>query len=140
MPKAQVEQIFKLSARALWNLIGDFGDMGKWSGRPPDACLQEGEGIGCLRTLTIRDGAVIVDRLEAQTEFSYTYSIVSSPLPFKSYQATMAVEAINDSSSKFTWSGEFEPQGISDEESIKFATNMYQMGIGLMKDTIDKMS
>ena len=47
------DHVFELPADALWGLIGDFGATGKWSGRPPEACVQTGEGIGALRTLTL---------------------------------------------------------------------------------------
>lgn len=130
------EQAFDLPVDELWALIGDFGDTGKWSGRPPDACVQDGQGIGALRTLTLADGRVIVDRLDAQTPYSYSYSIVRSPLPYASYRATMAVEAIDPSSSRLIWTGEFEPHGIGDEEAIAFTRGVYAMGIGLMQKTL----
>ena len=138
MPTVQSEHIFNLSADDLWALIGDFGDTGKWSGRPPEACVQEGHGIGALRTLTLDDGRKIVDRLEAQGERSYSYSIVSAPLPYKSYRATMTVTPIDATSAKFTWTGVFEPAGMTDEQCVEFTKGVYQMGIGLMTRTIAK--
>ena len=136
MPTVTTEQVFELPVADLWALIGDFGDTGKWSGRPPEGCVQEGEGIGTLRTLTLADGRKIVDRLEAQTANSYSYSIVTSPLPYKSYRATMAVAPIDATSTRFTWTGEFEPLGMSDEEAIAFTKGVYAMGIGLMQKTL----
>jgi hypothetical protein len=138
MPTVHVEHIFNLPAHELWDLIGDFGDTGRWSGRPPEACVQEGQGIGALRTLTLDDGRKIVDRLEAQTANSYSYSIVSAPLPYKSYRATMTVSPIDGASSKFTWTGVFAPAGMTDEQGIEFTKGIYQMGIGLMTKTIAK--
>ncbi|MCE7998750.1 MAG: SRPBCC family protein [Rhodobiaceae bacterium] len=138
MLTTNVDEVFEHSADEIWDLIGDFGDMGRWSGRPPEACVQDGEGIGCLRTITLDDGQKIVDRLEAETALSYSYSIVSAPLPFESYRATMAVEPIDSTSCRFTWSGEFEPKGIADDKAIQFTQAMYHMGIGLMKDTLAK--
>ena len=131
------EHVFALPIVDLWAILGDFGQTGKWSGRPPEACVQEGGGIGALRTLTIADGRMIVDRLEAQGDHSYTYSVVSGPLPYKSYRATMAVEAVDATTTRFRWTGEFEPAGISDEQAITFTQNIYAMGIGLMRQTIE---
>lgn len=136
MLSVTAEQVFDLPVDELWALIGDFGDTGKWSGRPPEGCVQEGEGLGALRTLTLADGRKIVDRLEAQTAYSYSYSIVTAPLPYRSYRATMAVEPIDATSSRFRWTGEFEPKGIGDEEAIAFTEGIYAMGIGLMQKTI----
>lgn len=136
MPVVTAEHVFNLPVDDLWALIGDFGDTGKWSGRPPEGCVQEGEGIGAIRTLTLADGRKIVDRLEAQTQRSYSYSIVTSPLPYKSYRATMAVTPIDAASTRFIWTGEFEPLGMSDAEAIEFTKGVYAMGIGLMQKTL----
>ncbi len=136
MPSAQLVHIFNVPVDELWALIGDFGDTGRWSGRPPEACLQEGEGVGALRTLTLEDGRQIVDRLEAQGPYSYSYSIVRSPLPVSSYRATMEVAPVSATSSQLTWSGEFEPIGMSDAEAVSFWQSIYRMGVGLMEKTI----
>ncbi len=133
---ATVVHEFGIPAEELWELIGDFGNMEKWSGRGPGSCVQEGEGIGSFRTITLANGQEIVDRLEAVGDRSYTYSIVSSPLPFSSYRATMAVTAVNASVSELTWSGELEPKGLTDEEAIQAAEGMYHYGISLMEKTI----
>ena len=131
------EHVFQMPIDVLWAAIGDFGQTGKWSGRPAEACVQQGIGIGALRTLTIQDGRVIVDRLEAQTDTSYTYSIVSGPLPYKSYRATMAVEPVDAENTRFRWTGEFEAEGITDEKAIELTRNIYAMGIGMMRTTLE---
>ena len=136
MPTARIEHDFPLSADALWALLGDFGNTSRWSGRPPEACIQQGEGIGSLRTLTLDDGREIVDRLEAVGERSYSYSIVRSPLPVHRYNATMAVTPTGPVTSRLTWSGEFDPSGMSDADAVVFWENIYRMGIGLMEATI----
>ena len=76
-----------------------------------------------------------MDRLEAQGPYSYSYSIVSSPLPYASYRATMAVEPIDAGSSRFTWTGEFEPKDLSNDDGIAFTKRVYETGIGLMQRT-----
>jgi hypothetical protein len=139
MATAEMKHIFPLSADQLWDLIGDFGDTGKWSRRPSEACVQSGEGIGALRTLTVEDGRQIVDRLDAVGEKFYSYSVVTSPLPVTSYKATMAVKPLNSTSCEFTWSGEFEPIGISDTQAIAFFENVYRSGIAMMERTVSAM-
>lgn len=133
---ATVTHIFPIPVRVLWDLIGDFGNTGKWSGRPPEACIRDGEGIGALRTLTLADGRAIVDRLEAQGEYYYSYSIVTSPLPVRSYRATMSVAPLTDDSSVLTWSGDIEPEGLSDAQAIAFFEDIYRMGIRLINRSI----
>ena len=65
MLTASVVRRFNIAADQLWDLIGDFGHMQKWTGGSLESCVQEGEGVGSLRCLTLADGRVIVDRLEA---------------------------------------------------------------------------
>lgn len=132
---ATVTHVFPLSAVDLWNRIGDFYDTGKWSGRPPEACVAEGDGIGGLRTLTVQDGRVVVDRLEALGDLYYSYSIVRSPLPVKFYRATMSVAPLTEDICTFTWSGVFEPQGISEAEALAFFEGVYRSGIAMMNRT-----
>ncbi len=136
MPTVVAEHIFHLPVDDLWAILGDFGDTGRWSGRPKNACVQEGSGIGALRTLTIADGNRIVDRLEAQSDYSYSYSVVSGNLPWTTYFATMAVEPVDGKTSKFTWTGTFEPKGMTPERCIEFTKNVYAAGIALMKANI----
>lgn len=136
MATAEIKHVFPLSADQLWDLIGNFGDTGKWSGRPPEACKQSGAGIGALRTLTLEDGRQITDRLDAVGDKTYSYSIVTSPLPVVSYNATMAVKAIDASSCECTWSGKFEQIGMSDAEAVAFWKGIYRQRIGLMERTL----
>ena len=139
MLTAGVTRKFAIPAGKLWDLIGDFGNMSKWTGAGPESCVQEGQGIGSLRRLTLADGRVIVDRLEAQAERSYTYSIVTSPLPYKTYRATMHVTAVDQATSELTWTGEFEPIGLSDDEAIATTKGMYHYGISLMEKSVSRL-
>ncbi len=142
MANTSIEQVFDLHEDSLWDLIGEFGNMSKWTGLPASTCVQQGSGAGALRTLTLADGSTIIDRLEAQTERSYSYSIVNiddAPLPYSSYRATMKVERVSDTSSKLIWSGDFDPDGISDDEAVAVARRMYTMGIDMMKAAAAKL-
>ena len=133
---AQLKHQFAIPVADLWTLIGDFGDVGKWSGRPAEACMHEGEGIGSLRTLTLDDGRQVVDRLDAQGEDFYSYSIVTSPFPVVSYAATMSVAGVDDTTSELTWRGSIEPEGINDEDASAMFEAMYRYGVGLIERQI----
>ena len=138
MAKATVQQEFDIPSEQLWELIGNFGNMSKWTGLPADTCVQKGEGVGCIRTLTVPRGT-IVDRLDTIMENSYSYSVINaaeSPLPFESYKATMRVDPVSSTKSRLTWYGEFEPDNISEEEAVSNVENMYKMGIDMMKAAI----
>jgi hypothetical protein len=140
MPTATITHIFPLPAADLWAIIGDFGETGKWSGRPAAACVAEGTGIGALRTLTVQDGRVIIDRLEGQGEFYYSYSIAMAadeiPLPVSSYCATMSVAPLDAGHSTFIWSGMFTAKGIGDADAVVFFEDVYRSGIAMMEKAL----
>ncbi len=136
MARAQLKHAFAVSADSLWAMIGDFGDVGKWSGRPPEACRHEGSGIGSLRSLTLDGGGQIVDRLDAEGPRSYTYSIVASPLPVIAYTATMAVTSLGTDRCELDWHGTIEPDGISDAQAAEMFEGFYRYGVGLMEKQI----
>lgn len=138
MTATSVSKSYPVSADALWSLIGDFGNVQKWTGRGPESCISEGEGIGSLRTLNLADGRSIVDRLDAVGQRSYSYSIVTSPLPFNSYNATMAVAPIDAESCTFTWSGVFETIGMDEAQSIAFVQGIYQHGIAMIDAALER--
>ncbi len=136
MTRAKVVHVFDESADQLWELIGDFGDMEKWS--TGGTCVQEGEGVGALRTITMDDGRVIVDRLEDFGGRHYSYSIVESPLPFHRYLAKMEVMPLSEEKCQLVWSSDFEPKGMSDEEAIEYIEGVYHWGISMMIETLKR--
>lgn len=141
MAQAQVTHEFGVSVETLWDLIGDFGNMSAWGGRNLKSCIQEGSGIGALRTLTVAmpDGElVIIDRLEALTPFSYSYSIVRSNLPYLTYLAKMEVMGTGDGRSQLIWSSTFEPRGMDDAQAIAFTEGVYRRGIELIERALGK--
>ncbi len=133
MAHARIVHRFPVSADALWALIGDFGDTTKWSGSGPDVCRAEGKGVGSLRTLKLPTGAEIVDRLTAQGSLSYSYEVVSGPLPVETYEATMSVQPVDAATCDFTWVGHFTPKDIPDAAATAFFEGVYRQGIGMME-------
>ena len=135
MATASVQHEFDLSVDTLWELVGEFGNMSKWTGLPSETCVSDGEDVGAIRTLSLPNGGTIVDRLDAKSDHSYSYSIINmeeAPLPFSSYKATLAVQPISESRSRLDWGGEFTPDQLSEAETVAFAQNMYQRGLEMM--------
>lgn len=114
---------------AAWKAIGDFCGISAW--HPAVAkCEPSGEGTAKMRTLTLKDGAKI---LEKQLSFddktmSYSYAIVEAgPLPVANYTSTIAVKP-NGSGSKITWSGKFDPKG-DEAKAAEAIGGVYQGGL-----------
>lgn len=118
---------FAASPPELWTLVADFGGLHKFMDIDPYETV--GEGVGAKRSIPMGDGVVVevLDALDDEA-MSLTYSITSSPLPFKDYSATMVVTPSGEGS-LLTWTGTFEADGIPTEKAERLASGIYKGGI-----------
>jgi len=117
----------KLSADALWAKIGDFCGISKWH---PALEKCELSADGKTRTLTLKGGGTIVEAL-VKTDAagrSYTYSIVSGPLPVANYTSTISVAA-DGTGSVVTWVGNYDAKGANDADAKKTIDGVYDSGL-----------
>ena len=115
------------SADAVWAKIGAFCGIGKW--HPAiEKCVLSADGKE--RTLSLKGGGTIVEKLEKRDDaaHSYTYSIVSGPLPVTNYMSTISVAAAGTGST-ITWSGKYDAKGASDADAKKTIDGVYQGGV-----------
>ena len=117
----------KLSADALWAKIGDFCGIAKWH---PAFEKCELSADGKTRTLSLKGGGTIVEALVKMDAAgrSYTYSIVSGPLPVANYTSTISVAA-DGAGSTVTWVGKYDAKGASDADSMKAIDGVYDSGL-----------
>jgi hypothetical protein len=117
----------KLSADALWAKIGDFCGISKWH---PAIEKCELSADGKTRTLSLKGGGTIVEALVKMDApgRSYTYSIVSGPLPVANYTSTISV-AGDGTGSMVTWAGKYDAKGASDADSKKAIDGVYDSGL-----------
>jgi len=112
---------------AIWAKIGDFCGIAAW--HPAiEKCTLSADGK--VRTLAVKGGGVIHERLEKRDDaaHSYSYSIIDGPLPVANYLSTISVAA-DGAGSKITWIGKFDAKGASDAEAMKVMDGVYQAGI-----------
>jgi hypothetical protein len=78
------------SVDAVWQKVGDFCGIGQWH---PAVAKCELSADKKQRTLTLKGGGTIVEHLVRWSDkmHSYTYKIVSSPLPVENYESTIRV-------------------------------------------------
>ncbi len=130
MTKVTVTEDIQGPAAAVWAALSDFG--GIKVGGPITAFETEGEGVGMLRTITM-GGGQIVERLDVHDDAAmrFAYSIVNDdgPLPVSNYAATVQVTDKGDGSCNVTWSGEFEPRGVPEEQAKAIVEGIYKGGI-----------
>ena len=112
-----------LSADALWKKIGDFCGIKSWIPAVQDCTLSQN---GKQRTIALRGGGEVVERLDNWDDANHTYSytILSSPLPVDDYHATISV--VPDSGgSLLKWRSTYKAKGTSDAEAKKTIDGIY---------------
>jgi uncharacterized protein YndB with AHSA1/START domain len=127
MTKVTVETTFTAPAEEVWRLVGGWNALPDWHPAVEASAIEEG---GHKRRLMLADGTEITERLEkfdgeAQT---YTYSIVTSPLPLADYRSTITVRREGEKST-IEWSTSFKPVGAPETELIKSLEAFYQLGL-----------
>lgn len=113
----------------VWAAIGDFCGIAQW--HPAIAkCTPSMDGKHHIRTLDLKGGGQIVERQVARNNkaMSYTYTIVSGPLPVDKYRSTIAVTSSADGSA-VTWSGKFVAKGADDAKATAAIQRIYDSGL-----------
>jgi hypothetical protein len=125
--ESDVKAISKASVDTVWTKIGDFCGLDKW--HPAiEKCVLSADGK--IRTLSLKGGGTIVEKLEKRDDaaHSYSYSIIDGPLPVANYMSTLAVAA-EGTGSTITWSGKYDAKGASDADAKKVIDGVYQAGL-----------
>ncbi len=118
----------------VWALVGEFCDIKKWHPVVTD-CVEEKEGDVLFRTLTLKDGGKIKEKMTAKDDLSYSYEIVESPLPVKNYKAKLWIEEDDEPNRvAFFWQADFDANGASDDDAKKVITDIFNAGLSGMKD------
>lgn len=131
MTEVHVSDTIAAPAEKVWAQMSDFGGIGETE--IIEKCELEGEGIGAVRTLTLKGGrGVIRERLEAfdPANRSFSYSIIGEcPLPVQNYFSTVRISAEGEKAARVDWTGRFEPKGAPEEEAKKLIAGVYKSGI-----------
>ena len=131
MAEATAEGDIPAGIEQVWKAVSDFVGVIAMMGVPVES---EGDGIGMTRTVAM-GGSAITERLEAIDPEAHTtsYSIVSGPIPVKGYLATISLDPGGDGATHITWSGRFEPDGISENEAVKMIERIYAGGVNAIQ-------
>jgi hypothetical protein len=129
--EATVEGDISAGIGDVLRVVSDFVGLIALMGVPVEG---KGDGIGMTRTMAVGESALI-ERLEAIDPEAHTtsYSIVSGPIPVKGYLSTISLDPRGDGATHITWSGRFEPDGISEDEAVKMIEQVYVGGISAIQ-------
>jgi hypothetical protein len=117
----------------VWRVIGGFGAFAEWHPAVQSSELHDG---GRVRHLKLKDGGVVVERLQSFSErdHSYVYSIEEGPLPVAKYLSKISVRAVGEGSgAEVEWSSELVPSGAPEPEAAAIIRGIYQAGLENLK-------
>lgn len=117
------------SPDAVWKTIGGFCGIGGWHPVVETCALSKNAGKE-QRTLHLKGGGLLVEQEQARDDkkMSYTYTIMSGPLPVEDYKSTIMVEK-EGSGSKVTWTGSFKAKGAPDDKAKEAIAGVYDAGL-----------
>ncbi len=109
-------------------MAGDFCDIDDWHPAIADCALKAKDGALHRILTTVEGGEFVEKRIAFEAGQSYTYSIVSSPLPIENYTATFSIESLNGS--LISWIGHFSSDDPSMEAAI---AGIYEAGLSAIE-------
>ena len=80
------------------------------------ACDETTEGKDAFRTLTLKDGAQVKEKITSKSAEGYGYTIVESPFPVKDYRATFSIKD-EAGTAKISWVASFQANGKREAEA-----------------------
>jgi len=109
----------------VWGVLKKFGEIHKWHPSIVECSIEDNQPdglVGCIRKLTLADGAVVRERLlsvdDRNTTLSYRFE--EAPLPLDNYVATVKLTSLTGQSKTFiNWSASFDLQDLNTAEQYK---------------------
>ena len=130
--EAKVEQ----ERKDLWAKVGGWCAIKEWHPAVAE-CEETKEGDDTFRTLTLKDGGKIKEKLLDEKPNFYRYEILESPLPVKNYQAQFALTPDDDDEDEinFAWSATFDADGKTNKEAHDIIEGIFTAGLDNIKAT-----
>lgn len=140
-----IEKIeIQMLPQIVWSRIKNFNGLPNWHPAFVDSKMEGENKPGAMRTLTLKSGDQILEKLVAYDEekMSFSYSIEkvdTKAVPVTDYLATMTVKPGEGYNSIVEWEGHFNaPPGVKEEDSIQVITDVYVSGLKNLKKILEK--
>lgn len=121
----------------VWEVVGGFCAIKTWHPAVAD-CVETKEGDATIRTITLKDGGKIKEKLTGTEDVGYSYEILESPLPVKNYKSKLWLEVDDEPDrSVIYWQSDFDANGASDDEAKAKITQILGDGVkGIKKQAL----
>lgn len=141
MAKSYRSAVVAASADEVWSVVRDFNGLPDWHPGLASSELERGGSgaeVGAVRKLevaggggTIREQLVTLD----DTDRRYTYDILESPFPVRSYRSTIRIAPVTATGQAFVeWWSDYDCDG-NDEKKLDetFGGGVYETGLNALK-------
>ena len=130
MHTVTVSTYLPASPDQVWSEIGDPGTISNWHPAIVDSSLD-----GNKRKSTLGDGGQIDEQIDSvdDSNRSYTYRILESPLPVKEYSSTLKVVE-SDGGCHVDWTSSFEVSAGPAEDMVALIKGVYDAGVGALRE------
>jgi hypothetical protein len=125
MPRVARSTIIDAPVDRVWAVLRDFNGQSAW--HPPIAKSsiernRPADSIGCVRRLTLRDGAELREQLLtlSDLEMTYSYCLLDTPIALFNYVAHVRLLPVTDGNRTFwQWEGRFTTRPGEEAAMIK---------------------
>jgi uncharacterized protein YndB with AHSA1/START domain len=146
MAKVYRSAVIAAPADAVWAYVRDFNALPRWHPAIATSEIEAGSAadrVGCVRRFTLKsDGGLLREQLLAlsDTERTYTYNILVSPMPVANYVATMRFTPITAGNLTFAeWWAEFDvTQGPEADQVLDIGDNVFVAGFAALNNFFRK--
>jgi len=137
MYKVLVEKVLDMPRKKVFDILVQFGGLEKILPDMIESLELTGSGLGALRTVKIKGGGTVIERLDAafdQRLFAYTITF-NDIMPFENYCAVVTLEDAGDKTLA-RWGSNWDAKGSSEEEIKGMLTTLY----GNLLDGLHKLA
>jgi len=125
---------------AVWAIIRDFNALPAWHPAIVESRIEhrkQPDQIGCVRNFKAKDLGQIREQLLSLSDydFSFTYSILESPMPITDYVASVRLHPVTDGNRTFgEWTARFECEPSEEATLIaNIGRDVFQVGFDALK-------
>lgn len=137
MYKVLVEKVLDMPRKKVFDILVQFGGLERILPDMIESLELTGSGLGALRTVKIKGGGTVIERLDAafdQRLFAYTITF-NDVMPFENYCAVVTLEDAGDKTLA-RWGSNWDAKGSSEEEIKGMLTTLY----GNLLDGLHKLA
>ena len=126
MYQVLVEKTLDMPSKKVFDALVGFGGLEKIVPDVIDKLTVTGSGVGATRTVDLKDGGKVVERLDvAHDDSVFAYSITyNDAMPMENYCAVVTLE--DDGNKTIArWGSNWDPKGATEAEVKEMLTGLY---------------